>query len=54
MNLGIKNKRVIITGSSRGIGEEIANQFANEGCRLTLIARNEKKLLSANILVSAS
>jgi len=44
MELGIKNKRVIITGASRGIGEEIANQFAAEGCQLTLIARDEEKL----------
>ena len=44
MDLGIKNKRVLVTGASRGIGEEIANQFAKEGCHLTLIARNHEKL----------
>ena len=44
MDLDIKNKKVLITGSSRGIGKEIANQFANEGCKLILIARNEEKL----------
>ena len=44
MNLGIKNKRVLIAGGSNGIGEELAYQFAKEGCKLTLIARREHKL----------
>ena len=44
MDLGIKNKRVLISGGSNGIGEELAYQFAEEGCKLTLIARNELKL----------
>ena len=30
MDLGIKNKRVLITGGSNGIGEELAYQFAKE------------------------
>ena len=42
MDLGIKNKRVLITGGSNGIGEELAYQFAKEGCKITLIARREK------------
>ena len=44
MNLGLKNKRVVITGSSKGIGAEIARQFAEEKCRVTLIARDKNKL----------
>ena len=44
MNLGIKNKRVLISGGSNGIGKELAFQFAKEGCKVTLIARSEKKL----------
>ena len=35
MDLGLKNKRIVITGSSRGLGEEIAKQFIEEGA-LTL------------------
>jgi len=46
MDLGLKNKRVVITGASRGLGEEIAKQFFKEGALLTLIARNEEKLKS--------
>ena len=44
MDLGIANKRVLITGSSRGIGAEIARQFSKEGCQLSLVARNKEQL----------
>ena len=44
MNLKIKNKRVLISGASNGIGKELAYQFAKEGCKLTLLARNKIKL----------
>lgn len=46
MNLGLKNKRVVITGASRGLGREIAKEFFNEGSLITLIARDEKNLQS--------
>ena len=44
MQLGIKNKRVLISGASNGIGKELAYQFAMEGCKLTLLAINKLKL----------
>ena len=44
MNLKIKNKRVLISGASNGIGKELAYQFAKEGCKLTLLARKKIKL----------
>ena len=44
MNLKIKNKRVLISGASNGIGKELAYQFVKEGCKLTLLARNKIKL----------
>jgi len=37
--MDLKNKVVIITGASSGIGKAIACKFAQEGCRLTLAAR---------------
>mgnify|MGYP001415371279 CR=1 FL=1 len=40
MNLGIKNKTVLIVGASKGLGKETANAFAREGCKLILVARN--------------
>ena len=37
-------KSVVITGGSRGLGLVIARQLADEGARLTLIARDEAEL----------
>lgn len=36
----LKNKVVIVTGASRGIGKETAIAFAREGCKVVLTARN--------------
>ena len=44
MNLGIKNKLALITGSSKGIGRAIATELAKEGAQLILVARTEKHL----------
>lgn len=38
-----ENKRVIITGGSRGIGEQVARSFASAGARVAILARNEEK-----------
>ena len=39
-----KNKHAIITGASRGIGREIALEFAKNGCNLFLISRTKSDL----------
>jgi len=44
MDLGIKDKRVLITGASQGIGRSIAIEFAKEGCKVSIVARREKEL----------
>ena len=38
---------VLITGGSRGLGLELAREFANQGARIALLARNERELLRA-------
>jgi 3-oxoacyl-[acyl-carrier protein] reductase len=44
MDLGLKDKVAIVTGSSRGIGRSIALGLADEGCKLVICARGEEKL----------
>lgn len=41
----LKNKVIVITGASDGIGKQIAFRLAKENTKLILIARNEKKLI---------
>src|SRR5687768_3133323 len=53
MDLGLKNKIAIVTGSSRGLGLASAKALAAEGCFVTLCARNENRLREAADEVSA-
>ena len=45
MNISLKNKNAIVCGSTQGIGEASAISLAKLGANITLIARNESKLL---------
>lgn len=40
----LKNKVVLITGGSRGLGLVLARELANEGARLAICARNSEEL----------
>jgi short-subunit dehydrogenase len=42
----LKDRRVLITGASRGIGAELARQFAGAGARVALVARSAEALLA--------
>lgn len=44
MELGLRGKRVLVTGASQGIGRKIAETFAEEGAILHLTARNADRL----------
>ena len=47
MDLGLKGKVALITGSSRGIGLETALYLVKEGAEVTICARNEDRLKEA-------
>jgi len=40
MDLGLKNKNVLVTGGSKGIGLAVAELFAAEGANVAICARN--------------
>ncbi len=44
MDLGLMGRVAIVTGSSQGIGKAIALGLAQEGVRVSICARNEKRL----------
>src|SRR5690242_8024931 len=44
MDTGLKNKVVLLTGSSEGIARAAAERFAAEGARLAMCSRSETKL----------
>jgi 3-oxoacyl-[acyl-carrier protein] reductase len=44
MNLGIKDRVVLVAASSQGIGRATAEAFAAEGCRIAMCARNQQTL----------
>lgn len=41
MDLGLKGKRLVVTASSRGLGQAIAEKLAEEGANLALCSRDE-------------
>ncbi|HEY0340821.1 MAG TPA: SDR family NAD(P)-dependent oxidoreductase, partial [Steroidobacteraceae bacterium] len=51
MNLGLENRRALVTGASRGLGGAIATALAAEGAAVTAVARNLDRL---NQLAAAS
>ena len=47
MDLGLRNRVAIVTGSSRGLGKATAMALAQEGARVVLNARTESSLQAA-------
>ena len=44
MNIDLSGKRAIVCGSSQGMGQAVAMQFAESGAEVILLARNEEAL----------
>lgn len=44
MNLGLKDKIALVTGSTKGIGLETAKILYNEGCKLIINGRSDKNI----------
>jgi len=47
MDLGLHNRRAVVTGASKGIGLACAESLAREGAHVHLVARTEKDLQAA-------
>ncbi len=47
MDLRLKDKRALVTGSSRGLGYATALQLAREGCKVAINGRDEGKVKAA-------
>ncbi len=47
MDLGLKGKRAVITGGSKGIGRAVAQGFAAEGANVSICARNADEVGAA-------
>jgi len=53
MDLGLQGKAALVTGASRGLGEAIALELANEGVQVCLAARDAGKLAEVAAAIAA-
>ena len=51
MDLSLKNKVVFVSGGSKGLGFAIAQDFASEGAKIAIAARQEEQLETAGELI---
>lgn len=53
MDLGLKNKTVLVTASSKGIGKAVASAFASEDCNVAICSRNKEDLIKTAAEIKA-
>lgn len=54
MQLGLKNKRVVVQGSSTGLGFAIAKSFAQEGAKVVICSTNQERIQHAAAQIPGS
>ena len=54
MDLGLKGAKVLVTGSTKGIGRAIADTFAAEGANVGICARNQADVDAAVTAIKAA
>ena len=47
MDLQLSGAKALITGGTKGIGRAIANTLADEGCNVSICARNQEEVDAA-------
>jgi NAD(P)-dependent dehydrogenase (short-subunit alcohol dehydrogenase family) len=53
MDLGLRGKKAVISGASKGIGRAVAEALAEEGCDVTLVSRTAADLEAARTAIAA-
>jgi NAD(P)-dependent dehydrogenase (short-subunit alcohol dehydrogenase family) len=53
MDLGLRDKNVLVTGGSKGIGRAIAELFAEEGANVAICARNADEVAGVTKAIAA-
>ena len=53
MDLALKDRRVLITGGSQGLGKAIARGFLAEGARVVVVSRDQDRLQKALVEFAA-
>jgi short-subunit dehydrogenase len=53
MELGLRGRKALVTGASRGIGRACAEVLAEEGCDVVLVSRTAADLEAAKAKITA-